>query len=246
MDRAPTGDKSLRFLSALIGGGQDRSIRQVAEQMDVPLSTAHRMAATFVRAGFLAHTGKGTYGAGLELMNLAAKGDRVKVLKYIVRPHLQKLALKVGYVAHLGILENDMVTYVLKIQGGRSKVFTKTGMQLEAYCSAIGKMLLASAPKEELERYLADEPFVPLTKNTISNPGELRRALDDIREVGFAFDGEEVAEGLVCIAVPLRNRRGEVQAAISLAARSTREETFLKDQLLTAIKECAEAISLKL
>src|SRR5690606_3592173 len=104
---------------------------------------------------------------------------------------------------HLAVFEADMVTYLAKEDGGRNSVLTIEGTQLEAYCSGLGKVLLAYLPEPERERYLADGPFVRLTPNTIIEPDELRRELAHIRTRGYAIDDGEVQPNLRCVAVPL-------------------------------------------
>ena len=115
-------------------------------------------------------------------------------------------------------------------------------MQLEAYCSAIGKVLFAHLPEAERERYLAGGPFVPLTARTIVDPARLRGELDAIRICGFAIDDEEIAPGLRCMAVPLRNSDGAVQAAISVSQALTSRHRVDDVRLLALLTKAAQTI----
>jgi DNA-binding IclR family transcriptional regulator len=117
--------------------------------------------------------------------------------------------------AHLGVLDGDMVTYLIKESASQVDLFTRENMQLEAYCSAIGKILLAHLTAPALAAYLAAGPFVRLTPNTVIDPAEIQGHLEMVRQTDIAIDNQEVAEDLVCLAVPTRSSTGQVIAAIS-------------------------------
>lgn len=114
-----------------------------------------------------------------------------------------------------------MVTYRIKTGQGAGNLFTRVGMQLEAYCSGIGKMLLAHLPEEQQRAYLAGGPFPALTAKTITQPAALAQELERIRAQGFALDDYEVADDLFCVAVPIRQEGGRVLAAISITQAGT-------------------------
>ena len=245
-DSRSSVEKSFAFLAALLGDGPDGSVAAVSERLGIPRSTAYRMVAAMAAAGLVAPVGKGTYGAGLALMDMAARGSRRKVLLYAARRGLTRLARDLGCVAHMGILENDMVTYLYKAQGGRVDVMTRPGMQLEAYCSAIGKMLLASGADDERERYLAAGPFIALTARTLVDPDALRAELVAVRDRDYAIDAEEVADGLVCMAVPVRSAQGKVEAAISVSNTTANGVRYPAAPVLDALRAAAGAITARL
>jgi DNA-binding IclR family transcriptional regulator len=168
------------------------------------------------RRGFVAKAARGEYLPGPAL--LRGRGcDLNTLLREVSRPALARLARETGLTAHLGVFEGDMVTYLVKAPG-RTPVLTQEGVQLEAYCSGIGKVLLAALPEPEQDRYLSVGGFVRLTANTIIDPEALRRALQDIRREGRAVDDGEVIPELRCLAVPVRDDQGAVCAAISVSA----------------------------
>ncbi|WP_235537515.1 IclR family transcriptional regulator [Sphingomonas sp. Root1294] len=113
-----------------------------------------------------------------------------------------------------------MMTYLLKEGDPAGTAISGPDMQLEAYCSGLGKVLLAHLSKEELDAYLATAPFVALTPSTIISSGALRAELALTRERGYALDQGEMFDGFICIAVPVRIG-GRVVAAISLVVTQT-------------------------
>src|SRR5262249_17815313 len=151
-------------------------------------------AATFERLGYLARLQRGGYVAGAALIDVARSVRIEPLLVAAGRPVLEELAKTTGRTAHLGVLQEDMVTYLVKAGAAGADLFTREGMQLEGYCSGIGKVLLASLPDEARNAYLAAGPFVRLTSNTIVEPEALRRELDSVSTNDFAFDNAEVDE----------------------------------------------------
>jgi DNA-binding IclR family transcriptional regulator len=140
------------------------------------------------------------------------------------------------------MIEEDMVTYLSKEHGGGPTLFTRSGTQLEAYCSAIGKVLLAALPDSELDRYLGAGEFVALTPKTICSPAELRKELGAIRSADFAIDAGEVLEDLRCVAVPIRDRQKHMVAAVSVSEKLGSTSATEEHVVLTALRDCAQRI----
>ena len=145
-------------------------------------------------------------------------------------------------VVQLGTFENDMVTYRIKTGRGAGDFFTRVGLQLEAYCTGIGKVLLAHLPERERQAYLDTGPFPALTAKTITDPAHLRATLEDVRRDDFARDDEEIAEGLVCLAVPIRSADGTVAAAISASRSTAVAHRRSEAEMLAALHEAAAQI----
>ena len=237
-------DKSLSLLSLLVADAGESSVSALAIEAGVPPATAHRIVATLERRGFVTKIARGRYLAGPALLRLANAATLNDVLKAVARPILADLAKQTRLVAHLGVFEGDMVTYLVKA-GRQNELFTREGMQLEAYCSAVGKMLLALLPDEQRERYLASGPFVALTANTITDPAALRTELVRVREQSFARDEREIDEALRCVAVPVRDTLGVAIAALSLSARQTSADID-PTQHLSALRSAALALERRL
>lgn len=207
------------MLEAVIAEGANRSVASIARDLGVPVATAHRQVVSLIADGYLARQERGFHVAGPRLLRLLGHLDEKQVIANCAAPVLHGLAGNLRCVVQLGTLEGDMVTYRIKTGEGAGDLFTRVGMQLEAYCSGIGKVLLAFLPENDREAYFATGPFPALTARTITEPGALRRELAQVREQGHAMDDGEIADGLQCLAVPIRSPDGRVLAAIS-ASRS--------------------------
>ncbi|MFV3126771.1 IclR family transcriptional regulator [Niveispirillum sp. KHB5.9] len=235
--------RTLTMLEAVIADGGRSSVSDIARLAGMPVATAHRQVLTLVEAGYLAPSGKGRHVAGSRLLGLAHRLDEKQVIVNIAAPLLHRLAVQVRCTVQLGTLENDMVTYRLKTGRGASGLFTRVGMQLEAYCSGIGKVLLAHLGEEEREAYLAGGPFVALTERTITDPALLREELDRVRTRGYALDDGEIAADLRCMAVPVRGRDASTPAAISVSQMMSARNRLPDETLLTLLLDTADRIS---
>lgn len=218
-------------MEAVLVDREGLSVAGIANAIGLPRATAHRQISTLIDDGFLVRVAGGRLCPGPRLLSLLDLVDAKQVIVAAAAPILHRLADKLGCLVQLGTLENDMVTYRIKTGQGAGDLFTRVGMQLEAYCTGIGKVLLAHLPTREREAYLATGPFPALTQNTITNPDRLREELEAIARQGFAHDLEEMAEGLVCIAVPVVGAQGAVVAAIS-ASHSTKDRTMLSKPVI--------------
>lgn len=214
---ATTLAKGLRLLGAIVADEGRSSLSAIAESIGLPLPTAHRLAMTLETEGFLERSRKGHYHPGPALRMVGRSETPVSRAAMRLRGPLARLAEKHHAFAHFGVLEDGMVTYLVKEKGLEGELFTEEQAQLEAYCSAVGKVLLAALPSTELDSYLANGPFVALTDRTLTEPAALRREIDVVRQTGVAFDRYEIRDDLFCIGVPVRDARQGVIGAISLS-----------------------------
>jgi DNA-binding IclR family transcriptional regulator len=234
--------RTLAVLEQIIADGGRSSVSAIARTIGIPVSAAHRHVNALLAAGYLARSAYGRHVAGPALRRIAGMIDEKQIVANAAAVILDRLASRTKCVCQLGTLENDMVTYRLKTGRSADNLFTRVGMQLEAYCSAIGKVLLANLNADERAAYLANGPFIALTDRTITDPEALERELARARREGFAVDDEEVVAGLRCVAVPVRNPSGEVIAAISASQAADRQGPMPPSRLLAALKDAAREI----
>ncbi len=210
-------ERAVRLLGAIIADAGESSLATIAATLCLPPATAYRLAATLVGEGMLLPVGRGRHLPGPALVQLSAKLSQRPALAALGRPVVRDLARASGCTAHLGVLEHDMVTYLVKAERAAAHVFTQEGKQLEAYCSGIGKILLAYLPASQLADYLAGGPFIALTDKTITDPQALAREIAGVRGNRFARDDEEIAPGLHCLAVGVFDPQGRAIAALSIS-----------------------------
>lgn len=238
-------DKALSVLAHLQPDAPT-SLMALSSAMGIPIATMYRIAKTLERRGFLLRLGRDQFSAGSMLLRVTGTPIPNFVLAGVARPLLRALSAEVNLTAQIGILDNDMVTYLAKA-GKRSRtLFTREGMQLEAYCSAIGKVLLSDLSDDRCNAYLADGPFVGITSNTITDPLLLRAALEKVRREGYAIDREEIEVGLCCAAVPVRSDGHQVIAALSLSGDRSAVDAIALPDILRYLGTTATALENKL
>lgn len=237
-------ERALALFHAVAEDGGEHSLSSIAEKQGVALSTAHRWMTSFERRGMLVRTERGRRCAGLALIRSGQALTREKVIRAAALPLMRRFARQHRKAVHLGAWDGDMVSYVAKAAAGPA-LFTREGMMLEGYSSAIGKVLLAALPVADRTAYLAAGPFVPLTSNTIVSPDLLQTELNAVAAQGFAIDDEEVQEGLTCCAVPLFDGSGCVIGALSVSTLKSRTTLHLAD-LTSRLQELRGQIAARL
>jgi DNA-binding IclR family transcriptional regulator len=186
----------------------------------------------------------GRYALGLKLFELGQSVLANMDIRAVAMPHLLELSKKYQETAHLAVLSGDEVIYIDKVDSPRSiRIFSMIGGRNPAYCTGVGKVLLAGLPEEKLDRLIKGIQFRPITPNTIRNGKALKKAIQKIRHDGYATDNGEIEEGLSCFAAPIRNHLGAVIAAISLSGPTLRLINDNSPDLIADVVDCAQAIS---
>jgi IclR family acetate operon transcriptional repressor len=235
--------RALRLLAVVVQDGGTNTITALAGKAGLPVSTAHRLARTIADAGYLTSVSRGRFLPGPAFRSAASAIGPLDGIVPLARPILARLARRLGAVVHLGVLQDDMVTYLLKTGPQSGALFTREAMQLEAYCSGIGKVLLAQLPPEVLDDYLSNGPFIALTPGTITDPAGIRAELQKVAREGFARDNFEVAPDLNCLAVPLVWPDGQIRAAISVSRISPTRNWSIPDNWLAWMRASADDVS---
>jgi IclR family transcriptional regulator, pca regulon regulatory protein len=198
-------------------------VADVADELGMGRSTAHRYMATLVALGFLEQLASRKYRLGLRVADLGLSALNSTELREHTHPHLEELRQRTGHTVNVSVLDGTSIRYVDRARsfcGEQSNIDCGLGLgsQLPIYCTAMGKILLAYLPQiEQRERIAKIIKLEKCTPNTILSKSKLLRELKRVAEVGIATNDEEFAVGLRSIASPLRNESGDVVAAINMA-----------------------------
>lgn len=243
LEGAKALDRGLALLGLVLEAGPTARLADLAPRLGIPISTAQRLATALVRRGMLCRRGGGSYAAGRRLAMISRSFNWNATLAEIARPAVEQLAARVGATAHLGVLEGGMVSYLVRAHGSGMPAPTNELSEFEAYCTAIGKVLLAYQTSKEQDDYLAAGPFVALTNATVTEPKVLRRRFAAIRRQGYATDSAEFHPELHCLAVPVQPNEGEMVAAVSIASVGAGPVNLAH---LQPLRDCAKQIAKKL
>jgi IclR family pca regulon transcriptional regulator len=198
-------------------------IADVATQLGMSRSTTHRYVTTLLALGYLQQGARRKYSLGLRVTDLGMSALNETSLRDHAHADLTELAHRAGYSTSIAVLDDEEILYVDHVRGYRRRKpvpgpAVKAGLRLPAYCTALGKVLLAHLPDHERGEMLAHLDLGRRGPNTISSKSTLRDELTQILEEGLAVEDEELVQGRVAIAAPVFNEAGEITATIDLTA----------------------------
>jgi IclR family transcriptional regulator, KDG regulon repressor len=188
--------------------------------------------------------GPGTYALGVRLVRLAHAAWAQSSLAPIARPYLDELAQKTGETIHLAQLDLGQVLYVDKRNAARPvEMFSSAGKVGPAYCTGVGKAMLAFLDEATLENAISRQSFHRFTDQTLDTPEKLMAELQAIRARGHAFDREEHEPGIICCAVPILTRAGRAIGAVSVTSTTARTTLQALEGHAPMIKDIAARIA---
>jgi IclR family transcriptional regulator, KDG regulon repressor len=207
-----------RLLKAFSDREYEIGISNLARRLGLGKSTVHRLASTLVDAELLERNPEtGAYRLGLALFDLGMLVRRKMSFVNEARPYLRALMERTGESVHLTVLDHAAVLYVNNIASPQAiRMQSNLGARVPAHCCSEGKVLLAHADAEVVEQVIAGG-LLPRTPKTIVRAQQLRHELAGVRSRGYALDDEELELGLRSAAAPVRDHRGHVIAALSIA-----------------------------
>jgi IclR family pca regulon transcriptional regulator len=254
--REPRYSQSLERGLAILGCFTPKrpvlGIADIADDLGMSRSTTHRYVITLVALGYLEQGASRKYRLGLRVTDLGMSALNSTGLREHAHPYLEELRQRTSYTTNLGVLDGDEILYVDRVRSfrrGQSQIDLDlhVGSRLPAYCTAMGKLLMANLPEAEQRELIGEMKLTKRGPNTIASKKALREELEDIAAAGFAVDDEELAAELYAVAAPVRDEARDVVAAVNLVAHSsviTLEE--LVDALGPHLVSTADRISARL
>jgi DNA-binding IclR family transcriptional regulator len=227
--------RAFAVLDALPSDGAGITLTDLARKVEIPKGSLHRLLGQFLalevvrREGDLYHLGRHLF----DLTRFLAPDTR---LRQAAMPHMVELYNRVGETLHLGVLADLDVLYVERLAKVETPRWpTRVGQRMPAYCTGLGKAMLAFARTDSAVERVVHAPMPRRTPHTLGMPGMFMQDLSRVRERGFAHDREEALAGLTCVAVPVMGAKGPVAAlSISTSTATSRAKTERHLQLLTA------------
>jgi len=239
--------KAFKLLRAFRNADECLTSAELSRRARLPQASGYRLIQTLEEIGAVIRDPRGRYRPGMLLVHLSRNVEVGDLLRDLSQGVLFDLASHLSLTVHMGVFEDGMVTYVAKVgESAGFAVHTRVGAQLEAYCTGLGKVLLAALPLSQLEAFLAEGELVALTPHTITDPAAFRREINQIRARGYAVDDGESASDLRCVAVPVHDSTGKTIAAISVSDDAHRMDAERRDEVRIALQSAAAVIQHKL
>ncbi|WP_112323527.1 IclR family transcriptional regulator [Oceanibium sediminis] len=243
-----TVGKAMDLLEAVAAFGRPARFTEILAQAQLPKATAYRLLQTLSNQGMLQHDPeKNTYFIGLRLIRLAHQAWAHTSIAPVARPFLDRLSAKLGQTVHLAQLDSGQVLYVDKRNATKPiAMFSDAGKVGPAYCTGVGKAMLAFLPEAELEQALRAQAFQRYTPATLTTPEALRAELAGIRESGVSYDREEHEPQIICVAVPILSTATEPLGALSVTSSTLRHSLADLSRLAPDLQETASDIAANL
>lgn len=215
-------DKGLQVIEAFDQEHSRLTIAGVAERTGLTRAAARRYLLTLTALGYMRHENK-QFSLTPRVLRLGQSYLHSARLPRIAQPLLYRLAYALGEAASVGMLDHGDLVCVAAVSAGQLISATlQPGTRVPAYCTANGRMLLATLTPEGVADYLARTTPEPITSHTIVDRGRLAEEIARARTLGYAVVDQELELGLRTIAVPVKNFRGEVVAAMNISVHAGR------------------------
>src|SRR5690242_17488839 len=239
--------RCLRLLSLFSQSPGGLSASEVAKQSGLPVSTVHRFLVNLENAGFLDCSDSGKYHLGIECFSIGHAALTQLDIRRLSLPYLQTINQHSRETIHLTVRQGLNAVYVEKLDSPEHlRIHSRIGVSVPLYCTAVGKVLLAYMPADEQQTVLGQIELKRLTPNTAGSLQELQTELLRVRKNGYACDLEEHEPHIRCIAAPIWDHLGSVQASLSLTAPVVRMPVNRLRQLAPMIQEAGLRISREL
>jgi IclR family transcriptional regulator, acetate operon repressor len=216
--------RGLGILERLAGAESGVALTDLAQRVGLSPSTTHRLLGTLEKMGFVHQAGDlGLWSIGVKAFIVGSAFVENRDLIAIAHPFLRHLMEKSGETTNLAILDTSEAVFLDQVQCHEMmRMLARLGSRAPLHASGVGKALLAAMADAEVAEILHKRGLSRLTVNTIDTPEKLRMALRDIRRLGYAYDDEEHALGLRCLAAPVYNEHSEPLGAVSIAGPKSR------------------------
>ncbi|MBD2870583.1 IclR family transcriptional regulator [Paenibacillus arenilitoris] len=222
-------ERALLILDLFDEYNQELKITEISAKMNLHKSTVHSLLKTLQEYRYIEQNAEnGKYRLGLKLLERSGQLTQSMDIRRTAKATLAELSKETGQTAHLVILDGREGVYIDKVEGEKAQIrYSRIGRRIPIHCSAVGKALIAFKAPAQLEAILLNYEYRIQTERTIRNKADLLKELERVREQGYAIDDQENEPGVRCYAVPIRDHKGDVIAAVSLSmlvARVTAEE----------------------
>lgn len=236
--------KAVAVLEVVVGQDRPLAPSDIAERVGLPRQTVHRVLGQLESNGLLRREPtRERFVAGPRLSRLALDVLRSSHYAAPIRAILQDLVGRIGETCNIGVLDGGEAVYMDRVEcDWPLRLQLQAGSRRPIHASAIGKLLLAHLPSRSRRRILASAPLVRFTRNTIVDPEALEADMAAIRSQGYALNDQGGIDGVVGLAVPVRDCDGRIVAGLAVHAPVTRMNAAQALERLPELRDAAERL----
>lgn len=227
--------------------GSQLSNSDLCKRLNLPQSTVFRLLSTMVDRKFIEEIPEtNKYKLGISCLKLGSCFLSGNDLRKCSFPYLEKLRDEIGETVHLALFNGIEIVYIEKLQSSYpiGMMASRVGSVCQAYCTGVGKSILAFLPNQEISLYFQHVKLEKRTKNTITEITELLTEFEEIRKKGYATDKEENEQNVSCVAAPIFGVKG-ILASISISGPKDRimSEGLANMSLIQSVLNAASEIT---
>jgi IclR family pca regulon transcriptional regulator len=239
--------RGLAVVRAFSDQRRSLTIAQISHKTGIPRAAVRRCLYTLKQLGY-AESEQNNFSLKPKILSLGYSYLSSTPLTVSAQPCLNSISRVLNESCSLAVLDNSEVLYVARSATSRiMSIALNTGSRLPAYCTSLGRVMLANLPEETLNMYLENVKLRAYTERTVVTVPRLREILADVKQNGFAIVEEELEVGLRSIAVPVHGATGAVHAALNVGAQATRVSSRqLQEDFLPVLLKGAQELSVLL
>ncbi|SFL54007.1 IclR family transcriptional regulator [Halanaerobium salsuginis] len=219
--------------------------QEITELLEFSSSSVWRLLQSLEYLGYLKKNNHDKYSLGFKGLNFAKIILNSLEVRRVALPYVNKLAADLEVNVSLGILDQQEVTYILRAPSPNiPDTYYHVGRRVPLHATGLGKILLAFQIKAKQTEIISNLKLEKITENTITSQIEFKRELEQVNKNGYANDDEEYIKGTRCIAVPIWNSQGMIEAALSISDRRLfKEQKIVVEENLEKLSTTANKIS---
>lgn len=234
-------DRALDILEVLAARPGTLGVTEIAREVGLAQGTVHRLLVALADRGWVRQDGGRRYGVGPAAMRLGDASYRE--LGTVAAPALRAAVEATGETANLAVLEGAQMVYVAQSPSPHTlRIFAEVGRRVPVHSTAVGKIALAALSADAVREVLAGRDLTARTPRTITDPQDLDRELDQVRDQGYAVDDEEQELGVRCVAVPAQ--LGGIALALSVSGPTERMTPERAVDVVPALRRIAGDLAL--
>ena len=220
------------------------TVSEVAEKTGLARAVVRRFLYTLVELGYVITDGK-YFRLTARILDLGYAYLSSFPLPKIAERFLEQVTLETKESSSASVLEGFDIVYVARVQTRRiMSISLSVGSRLPAFCTSMGRVLLAQLPEQMLERYLQSATFSKFTERTVCNADELRKEIRSVSKQGYALVDQELELGLRSLAVPVFAGRSRTVAAVNVSTQAARtSKAAMLQNFLPVLRQAATDIS---
>jgi len=237
--------KGLRVLTHVAQQGGEVGVRELARDMEMSTTVMHRLITSLVDQRFLERNAEnGKYRIGAQAFEVGKAFIRSAKIETCAPPVLRKIVEQSDLNAFLGVMRGSSVIYLIAMQdNGPLAIRVAPGAEAPLHATAMGKILLAELPDEEIHQKLSFYFDKKFSASTTKDPSMLIEEISVVRQRGYAISDDEAFRGVVSVGAPIRDFSQKVVAAMSISKPKALLREREMDHIIATALDASERIS---